>query len=376
MKHFFASIIFVCSLQAELPQQPLLFRSMGQPSWDDRLNMAAIEKRLANEEIANTQKINTFLKKQGKSARGDSSILFVMLESGLKAVFKPGEYQYAEVAAYRASKKLGLRLVPPTVFRTINGVQGSLQFLVQSSLDLKKIPNFHEIFRKVSAKDINDMHIFYYVFGQWDTHRGNQIISLHNNKAYLALIDNAGILHRSYTKYGDYSFIEKGDSPVETSVCTTAFPYDQVKTIRPKSYKELKKAFSPYITDEAIHNIFERKTPINYCIWCNVLWVQMYTRSAHIKPSVAKEYYASTLKAYEKLDAAMLEEIWHEWLLVDRAHGEHLIALTLDRRDQLLRAAYASTMIVDDLVKYEQSNQVRSFQDTVSVSATRMRPRN
>lgn len=355
MKHFFASIIFVCSLQAEFPQQPLLFRSIGQPSWDDRLNMAAIETRLQDEEVANTQKINTFLKKQGKVTKGGSSMLFVMLESGLKAVFKPGLYQYAEVAAYRASKMLGMRLVPPTVFRTINGEQGSLQFLVQSPLDLKKMPNFNEIFKKVSPKDMSDMHIFYFVFGQWDSHRGNQIISIHGNKARLALIDNAGILHRSYTQYGDYSFIEKGISSAPTSECTTSFPYDKAKTVSAKSFNALKKVLSPYITDEAIRRLVARGVPITYCIWCDTLWMKMYTRSAHIRPSATKHYYASTLKAYEKLDETMLREIWAEWLKEDKAHAEQLIALTLERRDQLLKAALASGGIIDDLSQPAQT---------------------
>src|SRR5262249_7471451 len=150
---------------------PRVFRSAFQPSWNDRLDLQAIEDRLQNEQIADTQSISRYLAKAGKSPKASHELLLVGLERGLKAVFKTGEYHYAEVAAYRASKALDQRLVPPTVIRTINGKQGSLQFLVESPVDLRKAHG-SEHFKKVSAKDKSDMMLFYFVFGQWDNHLG------------------------------------------------------------------------------------------------------------------------------------------------------------------------------------------------------------
>ncbi len=331
-------------------RSPRMHRSTSsQPEWDDRLDLQAIEDRLRTEEVAHTERISRYLEKNGKVSKASHYMLIVFLESGLKAVFKPGEYAYAEVAAYRANKALGQRLVPPTVFRTIEGKQGSLQFLVETPVDLRKTASVAELFKKVSAKDMSDMKLFYFVFGQWDAHIGNQLINPHRGKAHLALIDNAGILHRSYARYGDYFFIEKGTNEHVHSTCTTSFPFDQVKTIRPKSLNEVRTLFKPYISEEAIRKLWERHKPIAYCIWCDVLWMQMYKNSPTIKPPATSRYYASTLKAYENLHRTLLEKVWAEWLVENRSHGEQLIMLTLERRDQMLRIAYSSGQIINDI---------------------------
>lgn len=328
---------------------PHLFRSISQPEWDDHLDLQTIEDRLQNEEITHAERISHYLEKQGKASKASNHMLFVMLESGLKAVFKPGEYAYAEAAAYRANKALGQRLVPPTVLRTVNGKEGSLQFLVESKGDLRKIPHGADLINKVSAKDRSDMKIFYFVFGQWDAHIGNQLVNIHHDKAHLALIDNAGILHRSYAHYGDYFFIEKGTNEQIASLCTPSFPFDQVKTIRAKSVEGLRKLFKPYLSEQSIYKMYSRHKPITYCIWCNTLYVKMYDHSPTIRPPVTKRYYASTLKAYEKLDRVMLLEFWAEWYAHHKDHAEQLIVNTLERRDQLLRAAYSSGTIIDDI---------------------------
>jgi len=324
-------------------EYPRVFRSAFQPSWDDRLDVDAIEHCLQHEQIADTQNISRYLSKTGTSSKASHEMLFVTLESGLKGVFKSGEYHYAEVAAYRACKALGQRLVPPTVIRTINGKQGSLQFLVESPIDVKKGPHGAELFKKVSSKNISDMMLFYFVFGQWDNHRGNQIINVHQGKGYLALIDNSAILHRSYAHYGDYSFIEKGVNKKVYSSCTRSFPFDKAKTIRPQSLNQLKSVFKPYISDAAINKLWMKRKPITYCIWCDTLWIKM---QGSVKPSSTKEYYASSLKAYERLHRATLEKIWAEWLLQDREHAQQLIELTLKRRDAMLKAAYSSGTIL------------------------------
>lgn len=43
-----------------------------------------------------------------------------------------------EVAAYRLDRMLGLGLVPVTVLRTVDGVQGSLQFWIEDSIQFQK----------------------------------------------------------------------------------------------------------------------------------------------------------------------------------------------------------------------------------------------
>lgn len=162
-----------------------------QPVWDDTLNFEDIEYRLLHEPISETRSMHTFLKKSGKIPSGTHPIKLVILESGLKAVFKEPGACYGEVAAYRAAKALGMRLVPPTVFREINGRMGSLQFYVESPIDLMK--SRQDYHRKLDHKTVTDEQLFNYLLCRWDIHAGNQMLSKEGSRYYLALIDNAGV---------------------------------------------------------------------------------------------------------------------------------------------------------------------------------------
>lgn len=162
----------------------------SQPAWDDKLDFEEIEHRLKTEAIVEKKDMRSFLKKIGKETRFMHPVKLVVLESGLKAVLKKDGAAYGEVGAYKAAKALGLRLVPPTVLREQNGKKVSLQFFVESRIDL--IRAGHGIFKKLSSKDASDMNIFNFLLNRWDSHSGNQLMSVHNGHYYIALIDNAG----------------------------------------------------------------------------------------------------------------------------------------------------------------------------------------
>ena len=305
-----------------------------------------IEYRLANDTIKNVTSLSEVLKKQGKTSKANAKIKMVELEHGLKGVCKKGESKYAEIAAYKASKALGLTLVPPTIMRTIDGIEGSLQHYIASSVDLLNTKG-SQSFKKLNPKDKSDMKIFYYVFGQWDTHQGNQIIS---DKGCLSLIDNEGMNRRVYNKYGDYPFIEKGENSTLPSIKTDTFPYDKAITIRPHSYHQLDTLFSPYINSKQIKVLWEKRKSITYVIWQDTLWIYM---NKHPLRTKTKYYYASTLEKLKQLDRAKLAAIWSEGLPTDPTYYEKIITLTLERRDELLEAAYASGKILihDPLAK-------------------------
>lgn len=175
-----------------LPLKSTTIFESQQPPWNDQLAFEEIEKRLQTEAIVTRKSIRSFLKRDHKSVHPTHPVDIVVLESGLKAICKNERSCYSEVAAYRASKFLGLRLVPPTVFRNIQGKKYSLQFFIDSA-----ISKTHKI-KKIRKKDLFDKELFYYVFNQWDAHPGNQIVSRHGNKYYLALIDHGSIHFTSH----------------------------------------------------------------------------------------------------------------------------------------------------------------------------------
>lgn len=173
-----------------LAAQITITQAVSQPAWDNKLDFDEIEHRLLTEPIVSKQNMRSFLQKIGKQARFLHPVKLVTLKSGLKAVMKKEGAIYGEVGAYKASKALGLRLVPPTVIRENNGKKFSLQFYVDSPIDL--VRTGHGYFKKLDPKDASDMHIFNFLLNRWDGHTGNQLMSYHKGRYYLALIDNAG----------------------------------------------------------------------------------------------------------------------------------------------------------------------------------------
>ena len=105
------------------------FLCAGKPLFFDRAICSQVEERLRTEQITKSIPMVNFLKESGKTPKGDQRIMLIEFESGLRGVFKPGHYCYAEVAAYKASCVLRIGLVPPTVLRTISGVEGSVNYL-------------------------------------------------------------------------------------------------------------------------------------------------------------------------------------------------------------------------------------------------------
>jgi hypothetical protein len=304
-----------------------------QPAWDDTLDFKAIEHRLLTEKVIKRTSIRAFLKKQGKTAAGTHPVDIVELESGLLGVFKREKACYGEVAAYKGACALGLRLVPPTVLRTIDGIQGSLQFYVQSPIDLMRGAG---ALRKISQKEASDMNIFYFVMGQWDDHNGNQIVAKSKDSYHVALIDNGGILRRQYAQYGKSTFLQKGSPKKgDPSVISNSFPFDKVTTIGLHNSKQVAQ-LENLLAKDYIQKLKLQRRTLSYVVWNSMVFVKQGT------PPEAKTYYASTVDALKKLDRKTLEDVWAEYMPIDSIRCNDLIDLTLARRDQVIAAAEKS----------------------------------
>ncbi len=265
------------------------------------------------------------------------AIKVIILESGLKALFKTGEYHYAEVAGYRLSKLLNINLVPPTVYRIINGVQGSLQLFIDAP-DLASLDHRHKYLENLNKKALSDMKLFYYVAGQWDTHHGNQLIEKQGDTYRLWLIDNSSILHRSYSTYGGATFIEKGYNKEVPSLGGTEFPFDKAITIE-GDYTEALKIFSRYIPSKAHLESLSKHQALTYVLWNNTLWLQYNTDRPSRIARHTKSYYPTTLRALSGLTRENLRQVWAELLLIEPESTQELIELTLMRRDEIIQAS-------------------------------------
>lgn len=162
-----------------------------QPLWNNKLDFQEIENRLKFEKISRVFQIKNSQEEVDLKtfyAKIKDCPYLVILQSGLKAVLKARFSCYAEAAAYEASKFLSLRLVPPTITRSINDEVVSLQLFIESNHNRSELKN---LLNKINPKDKSDSEIFLYIFGQNDSKGiNNKLIQIKNNKVNLALIDN------------------------------------------------------------------------------------------------------------------------------------------------------------------------------------------
>lgn len=355
-----------------------------QPTWDDTLDFQYIEEQLITQPIIELKEMRNYLSEQGKKARYTKKVYLATLANGLKAVFKPESelrFSYGEVAAYKASVWLGQRLVPPTVLKTYQGkegiLQGSLQFFVESPFDLLKRRDNKLAFSLLSEKEKSDMYLFCFIFGQWDNHAGNQIIAYNNEKAKLALIDNAVVITWSKTRYGQHSFIRQIGFEPNFSY-TGVFPFEEESFIALPAHIETsslesslesesrkRKCLEPNMisldTLECNNNRFKGKDyaiPVSFVqgwnslgvsqlpviMWHDALWIQYYKTNREASLGTLAQrinftyvYSKSTLERYTQLTYKVLCTIFENALKegLNSCTQEFLLNI-LERRDQIL----------------------------------------
>jgi hypothetical protein len=131
MKHKALAIMFV---SLALFHEPSAF---GQFLPQEIAGRDGIERFLLTAEILRTEPIGEGVTKPTKIYLGKDGIEGKAVwknPSGLQLGFWEG-WQY-EIAAYRMDKLIGLNMIPPTVERTLNGKEGSLQYWVESKYSL------------------------------------------------------------------------------------------------------------------------------------------------------------------------------------------------------------------------------------------------
>lgn len=220
-----------------------------------------------------------YLQEKGHRVHFTSSVALVEMESGIKGVLKEDDLEWprstvAEVAAYRASKFLGLHLVPPTVYYSNENFVGSLQYYVEPSFDLAAKGKYEEALQRVPPEEWAAIQLFAFVFGQWDSGSSNFIPIEKDGVCHFALIDNAAIGFSQKTLYGDYSFVKIFPDvawPIEAD--EGAFPYATAKTLPPDPALCLE-TFGNTLSDTQINTLCRLRQPIHYIIWQGSFWRQ------------------------------------------------------------------------------------------------------
>jgi hypothetical protein len=152
-----------------------------------------------------------------------------------------------EVAAYRVDRIIGLRMVPATVERTLNGKTGSLQWWVQSAMEEAErrkqevTPPDLEAWNRTYQK----MELFDQLIFNVDRHLKNVLVTVDFD---LRLIDHS----RSFRAWNELRNPER----------VTRFSRSVLDGLRKLEYAELRKRVGRYLVDDQIRGLLARRDAI------------------------------------------------------------------------------------------------------------------
>lgn len=316
---------------------PLLKKS--QPSWSPNLDFQAIEKRLASEKIVLLIPMRDYLTSLGKKSDFQNQVYLALLESGLKAVFKPDSEEqgmYGEVAAYRASQWMKAFLIPPTVLRRFNAQKGSLQFFVETPIDTATPEQLEHYLQKLDEKSREEMALFCFLFGKWDKGPGNILFVPSASHLYPVLIDNADLIQQQHIFLGQDPFVRKIYCDNRNDKWSTSFPIDKAQTISLEEIDHHPEFKACHLSAKNFPALIQSQKPLKYVFWRNSLWFQPFQPYSKILLSIQK-LPPSLYQHLQSLNSEVLKEIWKEHPKSWSPHQfKEIIRLTLERRDQLL----------------------------------------
>lgn len=315
-------------------------------AWNENIDFAEVEHILEAGEIVSITPLGEAQKALGKEISGSHPAYLLEYSDKIRAVWKP----FSETAgyetgvdAYLGARLMGSRQVPPTVIRAVNGIRGSAQYYVSSSIDLLANSQASDAaWKKVSQKDLNDRKAFNFVFGQWDATSDNVII---DDSYSLALIDNDGISAYLQVRYGEMPFRKTMHLSQNSRVSADAnipFPFETAVALDHPSEAEVFKRLGDNVQSEKLKSFWERRSKrrdasFNFVIWQNAVWTQdPPTRGGGVMK--LDEFFKTTLDGYRKLNFEILRKTFS-----NRMTDEHIRNI-LERRDQLLTASQGKVL--------------------------------
>ena len=184
-----------------------------------------------------------------------------------------------------------------------------------------KINNSYLLRRLISDSEWSEMNIFCFLFGQYDRHFGNVIISKFNNKLYL--IDNEAVVNTDQFVQ-DYSPDRRLSFPW-VPIKHSYKLFNKVKKLKNNNLNKnslLEAIFSSltksnielmhkefYMLNECAHKDIDRGACL---IYKGTLWRQMYLYSANLLPSFSEFISPELFNKLKKIDIKDLISFWPE----------------------------------------------------------------
>ena len=229
----------------------------------------------------------------------------------------------AEVAMDKADKYLNFNRVPKIkLIYTIDNKSNHVFSCYSHYIEPKdvSINNSYLLRKLISDSEWSEMNIFCFLFGQYDRHFGNVIISKFNNKLYL--IDNEAVVNtdqfvQDYSPDRRLSFPwvpikhsykllnklkNKNNSLTKNNLLEAIF-----SKLTKSNIELMHKEF--YMLDEWTHKDIDRGACV---VYKGTLWRQMYLYSANLLPSFSEFISPELFNKLKNLDIKKLMSFWPE----------------------------------------------------------------
>ena len=256
--------------------------TMKKNCWNE-FDFKAMEQSLLQSPVIQRMPLHEYLALSNHIWNFSSSIEFLLLDKGVKAVFKAKNKKdsFTALDSYRISQFLSLKLVPPTVVRHFENwkTAGIVQFFVDSISGQKK----QALLETLTPLQKSNIYVFYFLSGEIDP--GRRHILFGKNCSRPALIDNDW-RNISHTQYGDLPFIYYGREGLSPPVLTIkdykSFPFDKVQSLKDFSRADLEKNFSDIGWKPLIEKFMKKKNnniiidnTVYFVKWKNAYWVKI-----------------------------------------------------------------------------------------------------
>jgi hypothetical protein len=175
--------------------------------------------------------------------------------SGMQKGFLEG-WQY-EIAAYEMDKLLGLNIIPPTVEREFDGKRGSLQFWITSEMsDLERM----EQGIKIPQEKLENWNRQKYLTRAFDCLIANEDRTQQNiqyTKDWRTILIDHSRSFRCSEKFRKQLVF--GKNGLLAQKLFRRLPWIFVEKIKALNFNKIKQTVGPYLKDEEIEAILERK---------------------------------------------------------------------------------------------------------------------
>lgn len=315
-----------------------------------RNHLDEIEQQLASARDAKIKTIipmKDYLQSLGHKPSGTTDCFFIEFADGMQAVWKPEDHvwgSHGEVAAFHAARLIGMRNVPPAVLTELQGRKGVLSYFVKTSIDIKSMTRKQqdEVLAKVSPKELSDMQVFHFLFGQNDRHFGNILV---DDEYRLVLIDNEALTMLTQFNLNGTSWAQRAVLKPELrdgvdQFRGTPFPFDRIRHLN---------LANPQIVENFLkntqikrENLMRQVSSINSQIlpivfWRDAFWSPTRANSLPLSLDILS---VATLQKIRSLYYEPLRAVFHEPYF-SKTHLE----LIFQRRDQILQKAKTAHLI-------------------------------